>query len=322
MKARTKKARWLLIALLFGFLAVAGLTLFHHREPATIAEASKAAAPAHTNIQQPHATLPASSGGKHTLQRPVAIDLTRESVAATSPSSQQPQHPTGSPGAPASASNGPVWSNRVTAPTSGVISATAPQSNRPATPLSSRLPQELGNGLAYNGYAPLDCELPAGCGAGGAGSVSRRPAGTSGGTPIGSNTQGSSPTSNSSTQVTGGDTGQQTGNTGNTGNTGITGNNGNDGNTTDIGHTGNGGNTTDTSHTGNDGSTGDTQHTGNDGNTGDTGTSGLGSSTPGQKSDPVVAAPELDPATLAGAMTLLLGSLVVPRRRRVARADR
>jgi hypothetical protein len=55
----------------------------------------------------------------------------------------------------------------------------------------------------------------------------------------------------------------------------------------------------------------------------DSGQNPLGSTPPNQQSDPPPAsAPELDAATLAGAVTLLLGALAILRGRRPARASR
>jgi hypothetical protein len=339
MKAERKKARWLLIALLFGFLAAAGLTLFAHHGSHTVAKATiHAATPAHPKPRLPHAVLLASSGGKRALLRagpPLHLYRAPVSLAGTHSNTRLPGA-TGRSNAPAMIPSGPAWSSPGVSTVAGSTNTSPAPRNPPAVPAASHLPQGLGNSFAYNGYAPLDCELPAGCGAtGGTGYVSHQPSGTIG---VPSSVQGAP------TPQTNVDSNQQTGNSGDNGNTGNTGNSGNTGN---AGNTGNTGNTGNAGNTGNTGSTGNTGNAGNTGNTGNSGNSGKGNDgtqgnsgapgnggntsdpgTPGTtgKSDPpvnpVASAPELDPATLAGAVTLLLGSLVVLRRRRRAHATR
>ncbi|HVS76538.1 MAG TPA: hypothetical protein VHE11_06355 [Steroidobacteraceae bacterium] len=141
--------------------------------------------------------------------------------------------------------------------------ATRPQSGQPSSSGASPPRQGAGD-FAYDGYAPLDCELPAGCGASGAEvNMIRTPSGTSGETPSAHNTGSSQQTGGSGTQS-------------------------------------------------------------NPDPTSDNTPPGNGSDDPPQHSDPPVAsAPELDPATLAGAATLLLGALaIVSGRRRRVRATR
>jgi len=293
MKAATKKTRWLLLALLFGVLAAAGFTLAHHHGSRTVAEANDAAAPKHTVRLQTHATLLAASGGKHSFRTPAGVHP--ELLDTTySDASQPPVN--GHPNAPWHTANSTDWTYPAAHAVGGSSTTPAP-SNRPATS-GSQLPQDLADGVAYN-YAPLDCELPAGCGAtAAAGSLTRQPSGTSGGGSFAHNSQAGSSTNNSSTP----DTTNDTGNTGNTGGTGKT------------GDTGSPGNTDNTGNTGNTGSTGSTGNKGNIGNTTKT-SDPTDPSNPG--SNQVAAAPELDPGTLAAAVTLLFGGLAILRSRRV-----
>jgi hypothetical protein len=232
MKARNNKTRWLLIALLFGFLAVAGVTLTRHHGAPTIAKANDTTAPTHTLLQQPVAALLAVIGGKHVPWAPAGAGRDDEPVASTYSNNPQPRV-TGHSGSPSSASNAD--------PAGGSSDGPQPQSNRPSTP-ANHLPQNGAGEFVQNGNAPLDCELPAGCGAGGGkpGSASHQRSGASGAVLFVHNSQGSSPPNDGSDPPT------------------------------------------------NDGS-----------------------------NPPVASAPELDPATLAGAVTLLLGSLAVLRSRRV-----
>ena len=69
MKARTRKSRWLLIALLFGFLAAVGLTLARHHGAPTVAMAHGVTTP-HAVTPQPPLPLSASIGGEHTFAAP------------------------------------------------------------------------------------------------------------------------------------------------------------------------------------------------------------------------------------------------------------
>lgn len=268
MKAATKKTRWLLIALLFGVLAAAGFTLAHHHGSRTVAKANDAAVPRHTLRPQTHAALLAAIGGKHSFRGPAGV---RPELLDTNYSNTTQPRVTGHPNAPwnTATSNGTAGSY----PAAHAVGTTPAPSNRPATS-GSQLPQDLADGVAYN-YSPLDCELPAGCGAAGASSLTRQPSGTSGGGLFVHNS-----TNNGSTPDTTNDTGT-TGITGNTHNTGITGSPGN---------TGNAGNTSKTSDP-------------------------ADPSNPG--SNPVAAAPELDPGTLAAAVTLLFGGLAMLRSRRI-----
>ena len=271
MKARTKTTRWLLIALLFGLIVAAGLTLTRHPGTATVATANHPAAPKHTAPQQPHPALLAASEEKHILHHPASVGRDREFAdglhsgtlrTRVTNRSAAPSNPT------AGIDTGSTHYS--TDPALGSSTGMQPQSARPSAPAASELPQGGSGDFAYNGYAPLDCELPAGCGAsGGTGYLTHRPSGASGIPPSVHDFPGSTPsTTDSSIPPTNNDSNPPPDNTGQ-------------------------------------------------------GSNGQGSDPPSPGSDPatVASAPELDPATLGAAVTLLLGSLAVLRSRR-ARAAR
>ena len=190
MKAKTKKTRWLLIALLFGFLAAAGLTFEHLHGAGTIVKANGAAPTTHPVSHQPHGALLASIGGKQPLWVPSGA-RPDDDLVVRAYSNTQGLRVTGHSGTPSNTSTAVAtgWSNDSSDPAAG----TQPQSNRPTTPATSHVPQSTAGDFADNSYVPLDCELPAGCGANaGGGAVSRQPSGTSGGMP-GVHNSGSTP---------------------------------------------------------------------------------------------------------------------------------
>lgn len=240
MKARTKKIRWLLITLLFGLLAAAGLTLALRHGDRIFAEADGVAAPTHTVVQQPHTALVAVTGAEDVLTAPAGAG--RHWVVYGPYSNSRATLAPGHSGSPSNtASSADTAGAGHTTPTGGdTTDGFQPPSNHPVTSNTGHLPPNGSGELAYNGYAPLDCELPAGCGATGAGTryVSRQPSGTSGTVPS-------------------------------------------------------------------------LRNWNDDANP-----------PPSDPQPKVITAPELDPATLAAAVTLLLGSLAVLRRRRPARATR
>jgi len=242
MKARNRKSRWLLIGLLFGILATTGLFLTHRHGVRFITIASQPVPSKHTIVQQLHAALVAATSGKQTLTPRVVAPSAHEVV--DSAYSNYPQNHTSDHSD--SSSNAPTASGAVPPAVGGTNDA--PQQNKhPATSTTGPTAPQDGQ-YAYNGYMPLDCGLPAGCGVGvgNTGYVTHQPSETVGTVPVAHNSQGSSPP--------------------------------------------------------------------NDGPNG----SGPGSDPPGPGPNPsVTAAPELDPATLAAAITLLLGSLAVLRGRRV-----
>jgi hypothetical protein len=201
-------------------------------------------------LPQPHAALLASIGGKHALGAPTGAHADDGLTVETHSNSQGPRL-TRHSGAPANTSTTVAtgWSHDAAGPAGSSGNPMQPPSNRPAASAPNNPPQDGEDGFAYDSYSPLDCELPAGCGApsGGGSTLSRQPSGTSGGMP-GVHNSGS-PSDN---------TNPQSGNTGDTGNT----------------------------------------------------------SDPPSPNLRVASAPELDPATLGGAVTLLFGSLAVLRSRR------
>lgn len=237
MKARNKKTRWALICLLFGLLAATGLILTRHGDVRFVTAAGQPVAPKHNLMAQPHAPLVAATGGTRTLEALVGTPAGHEAADGTY--SNNPQaHVTGHVDSSSAAT---------TAPGAGPENAVGGASGDNGHPaMSAAGPTRPQDGrYAYNGYVPLDCGLPAGCGEVDTGHVTHQPSLTVGTVPVAHNSQGSiSP--------------------------------------------------------------------------------GEGPNDPGQGSDPppgpdtsVAAAPELDPATLAGAITLLLGALAILRGRRV-----
>jgi len=261
MKARTKTTRWLLIALLFGILAATGIALTLHHGVPRLARVHDTAAP-HPALNAPPPLPTSISAGVHTLTTPVGAAPEGGIVAYTGSNTAPADYTDGrsNPPAPPAAAPDAAGSNSSNSPSGGTTGVQ--QSNGPSTTSTPGTPPQNGAGdYANNGYAPLDCELPAGCGApGSTGYVSRPLSGTSGGAPT---HESSSPTPDGGTQ---------------------TNNNGNSGPPSGNNDTGNS----------------------------DPGAPGQDAGTPS-----VHSAPELDPATLAGALTLLLGALAVLRSRRV-----
>jgi hypothetical protein len=252
MKARNKKTRWLLISLLFGLLAAAGLILTQHSGVRYVTTVSQPMPSKHAIVRRLHAALLAATGGKQTLTAPAGTPPVQELVDGAYSDGAQPQ----ATGHSNSSSNDPTTPATGTgAPPFGGTSAGTPrQTNSPSSAAASPAPQGGAGEVAYNGYIPLDCGVPAGCGAGGnTGSVTRQPSLTGSTVPVAHNSQGSSAPNDGPDDP------------------------------------------------------------------------GQGSDPPGSGPNPsVAAAPELDPATLAGAVTLLLGALAILRGRRVrvARATR
>jgi len=254
MKARTRKTRWLLLTLLFGLLAAAGFTLTRHGEIRFVTTVNQAVPAKRTVTQQAHALL-ASTGGKQMVMPAVGTPVGHELVDGAYSDDPQP-HASGRSDVSSNADTAPGAGTQTQAtPPVGGSSESTQQSNAPATsPTTSPTPRDGTGTLAYNGYVPLDCGLPAGCGGGShAGYVIRQPSLAGGTMPVARDSQGTGPP--------------------------------------------------------NDGS--------------QTGDPGQGSDPPGPGSNPPpAAAPELDPTTLAGAVTLLLGALAVLRGRRRVRVSR
>lgn len=266
MKARTKKTRWLLIALLFGFLATVGLIVTAHHGARTNIAAKVAPTPMHAVLPPPHVVLLGSTDGKHTLLTGVG-PIPDDVKTAQTPSNTPQPHQGGQLSTPSDPSlTGGAAPGGDGAVPAGSPNVTGAPNNSPS--VATGQPLQAGAGeLASNGYVPLDCELPAGCGGVGTTASSRQPTVTAGGMP-GAHDSGSVPGDGSGSQTKG---------------------------------------------------------------SGTPGTPGQGSDPPNEDSSgdpptirdpPVASAPELDPATLAGAVTLLLGSLAVLRSRRRVRATR
>ncbi|HEX5462221.1 MAG TPA: hypothetical protein VFX20_19805 [Steroidobacteraceae bacterium] len=254
MKARTKKTRWLLLTLLFGLLAATGFALTRHGEVRFVTTADQAVPPKRAVMQPLHAPL-ASAGGKQMMTPAVGTPAGHELVDHAYSDHPQPDAAGHSDVASnADTASGVGQGTRASPPVLASSDGTQP-GNPVATPATtSPTPREGAGSFAYDGYVPLDCGLPAGCGVGSnAGYVARRPSLAGGTMPVARDSQGTSPP--------------------------------NDGSQTDD--------------------------------------PGPGSDPPGPGSNPSpAAAPELDPATLAGAVTLLLGALAVLRGRRPARVSR
>jgi hypothetical protein len=252
MKARTKTTRWLLISFLVGLLTAAGLTVAYHHGVPTLAKAITT--PARTVLQPRHETLIAATDGPHTLTHGIHW------VVASSYSDSHTPDVTGSHSdshSNAATGSGTGWNNHASGQTADTSGALQPQ-NHPPTAGTNHVPQAGSGDFAYQTYAPLGCEMPAGCGA--VGDTGHVPPRTSGGlsalrtSPNSGNDAQSPPPNNNSPPA-------------------------------------------------------------ND--------SGQNPPGPNQQSDPPPAsAPELDAATLAGAVTLLLGALAILRGRRPARASR
>lgn len=248
MKARTRKIRWLLISLLFGLLAAAGLTLTL-RHGVWIFAKAHVVAPTPAAVEQLETPLVAANGAEHAFTAPDGAG--RHWVAYSSYSdSQEPVAPGHSDAQSNTSSAAGTTSSGHSADAIGdAVGGTPPQDNHPVASNTDHPPPPAVGELPNGGYAALDCELPAGCGApvGTTTYVTRQPSGTSGTVPSLHNSQdGTSPPTD-------------------------------------------------------------------DGNS--------------PPSDPplkpsIIPAPELDPATLAAAVTLLLGSLAVLRSRRRAHATR
>lgn len=196
MKARIRKTRWLLIALLFGLLTAAGLTLTHHR-PIPMITDGKYTVPTHSVLGQPQAAVVASTAGDQTMGAPAGEPYSNSRKVDFSHHSGEPLDTSPASNTANAAVDG--GSNHAAGVGAGSSHAAAPQSNPPAKSASSGRPTQNGAGeFVYNSYVPLDCELPAGCGgvSGSGGSLNRQPSGGSGGTPFlrdsGSDTPGGS----------------------------------------------------------------------------------------------------------------------------------
>lgn len=179
MKARTKSTRWLLLTLLFGLMAAAGLALTSHHGTPALARANAVAPPAHTALKPPTPVLVASTGTTHRFTPhfygvPASWYSNSELAdAITSHSDAHSDAPAGS--------NGGGWGNHAAEQTDDSVGAPQSQSH-PTTAGTNHVPPPGSGDFAYQGYAPVGCEVPAGCGAvGDTGYVTRQTSGTSGG---------------------------------------------------------------------------------------------------------------------------------------------
>lgn len=269
MKARTRKTRWLLLTLLLGFLAAAGVTFALHQHPVRFVVSTGGIVPADdTSLQQTDTTAPAAIGDDLPVQTPAPSDARGDgyTVAGTYSSSAETDAGKDSDPTPYGAAFYTV----------GLSAGAQQQPNDPSSSGDATSPQKAGGGyFANNGAMAFDCGGLPGCGAGGSG--------INGGAYWSHHSQGS-----------GSD--PQTNNSGPT--------------------TNNPGHTTDGSDPGDPGAGDPGQKSGPPGQGSNPPGSGTDPSDPGSGHSPA-AAPELDPATLAGALTLLLGSLAIVVRRRV-----
>ena len=190
MKARTKSTRWLLLTLLVGLMAAAGVALtWHHAAPA-FARADAVAAPAHTALEPARATLIAATGTTHRVA-PHFHGIVASSYSNSRPADAITTHSDSHPDA--SAGSGGGGGDHAAEPTDDSVGG-PPQHNHPATADHHPVAPPGSGDYAYQGYVPLGCEVPAGCGAvGDTGYVTRQTSGTSGGLglPAVHNSQGS-----------------------------------------------------------------------------------------------------------------------------------
>lgn len=277
MKARTRKTRWLLITLLLGFLAAAGVTFVLHQHPGRLLVSANGIVPADdTSVQQTEATAPAAFGDELPARAPVsALPRGDHYIAGTYSNSAARGAGSGmaDDAGPLSIPYGDVASEGTNEPTDTTVgpgSGTQPKTHGSASS-SDTIPPAGSGEYAYGGAGGFGCGLP-GCGGGNSERI--HTSGSSGGTPSSHDSQGSDPQN-------------------------------------------------DNPHPPPSNSTQTTDNS----NPNDPGSGNPGTDSPGQ-SDPsspgsghsVAAAPELDPATLAGALTLLLGALAIVRSRRRVRA--
>lgn len=262
MKPRTRKTRWLLMTLLLGVLAAAGVTFALHQHPVRFVVSTSGIVPGDdTSPQQTDTTAAVAIGDELSAQTPAPSDAHGGdySVAGTYSSSAETDAAKDSDSTPYGGASYTV----------GPGAGTQQQPSGPSSSSDTTGPQRAGGGyFANNGGMAFDCGGLPGCGAGGSG--------INGGPYWAHHSQGS----------------------------------GSDPKTNNPGPTANNpGQTTDGSNPGDPGA-------GDPGQKSDPPGSGPDPSGPGSGHSPA-AAPELDPATLAGALTLLLGSLAIVGSRRV-----
>ena len=214
MKARTRKTRWLLITLLFGFLAVAGgLTLVLHRHPGNLLVNENGTLPSiGSPDDQSQTTAPISIADPQTLQAAAGVHPDGD-VADDGHSNINQSDVTGYSGTQSIGFGGGSGTAGANYPAGTMVGsrggAQAPV-NHPSTSNPTQ-PADTGGGeFANSGTLPFGCGLPAGCGGGGA-AVIRQTSGTSGGTPSLHDSPGSSQQTDGSDPQPG-NSSQQTGN--------------------------------------------------------------------------------------------------------------
>lgn len=175
MTARTKSTRWLLLTLLVGLLAAAGLALTYQHAKPTVAKVNAVVAPSH--IAPPRATLVASTD----KARRIAPHF--HGIVASSYSDGQLTDPITNHSdshSDASSAGDAGWGSHSAAQTDDSSGGPPPQ-NHPAPTDTQHVPPAGSGEYAHQGYVPLGCEVPAGCGAvGETGYVTRQTTGTSG----------------------------------------------------------------------------------------------------------------------------------------------
>lgn len=153
MKARRRKTRWLLVAALFGFLAVAGFALTHHHRGNIEAARYPLGPPQRPTLPRAPTPLLASLAGESTERVP------SERVLEQAPTVARPQS------SPADEPTQDIQPHgaEVSRPSLPVSRNFAPGAAAPVP-----LPRHGAGGFVYESSGPLGCELAAGCGAGSA----------------------------------------------------------------------------------------------------------------------------------------------------------
>ena len=150
MKPRRRKTRWLLVALLFGFLAVAGFALTHHHR-GSIEAARHPLVPRQPPTLRPGPTPRlASLAGDSTARVVPSERVLERAPRAADPQSSPAYEPARDQPRAADDLRPSLQVSRNSAPG---VTGTAPRSQNGA------------GGIVYESYVRLGCELPAGCGA-------------------------------------------------------------------------------------------------------------------------------------------------------------
>src|SRR6185312_3042420 len=110
MKARTRKTRWLLITLLLGFLAAAGVTFLLHQHPGSLLVSAGGIVPADdTSLQQTDATASPSIGDDESAQTPTAADPRGDYFIAGTDSNSTQTGAAGDSNSPATSAGGAAF---------------------------------------------------------------------------------------------------------------------------------------------------------------------------------------------------------------------